>query len=237
MKILLTSDTHTFQDEISQEWLVEADVICHSGDFCLKGTFEEGLAFMEWFKNLPYKHKIFIAGNHDICFDETHNKCSYFRTRHKDYHGKYIEDIRKEVPEGVIYLENSEVVIDGIKFWGSPQTPEFYNWAFNVPRGEAIAEYWNKIPDDVDILLTHGPPHKILDMTAEGDYAGCEELAKAIKRVKPLVNSFGHIHEDRGVQEKEGVLFLNASLVNRQYWVANKPFLIEINENKTVTLL
>jgi len=74
-------------------------------------------------------------------------------------------------------------------------------------------------------------------MTAEGDYAGCEELAKAIKRVKPLVNSFGHIHEDRGVQEKEGVLFLNASLVNRQYWVANKPFLIEINENKTVTLL
>lgn len=237
MKILFTSDTHSFHNEIPQEWLVEADVICHSGDFCMRGNFAEGLGFMEWFEKLPYKHKIFIAGNHDVCFDETHKKCSRYRIEHKNYIGEYIEDIKNKVPSGITYLENSEVVIDGIKFWGSPMTPEFYDWAFNAPRGEALAECWSKAPDDVDVLLTHGPPHKMLDMTIEGVYAGCEELTARLKTIKPLIHSFGHIHEARGSQEKDGTLFLNASLVNRRYWVMNKPYLVEIGDDKTVTLL
>jgi len=101
------------------------------------------------------------------------------------------------------YLENSGVEIDGVKFWGSPWQPEFFNWAFNLPRGRRLAEIWALIPDDTEVLITHTPPYGILDRVDSGEHVGCEDLRRALQRVKPKVHVFGHIHEDRGVVEQK----------------------------------
>lgn len=238
MDITFISDTHTFHREVSDtdNWLPGGDTIVCSGDICLRGEFEEALDFLNWFKELPYKHKIFTPGNHDICFDHEHVKCDLFRKSYHKQSGKYIEDIRNEIPPGITMLENSELVIDGVKFWGSPVTPWFHNWAFNVNRGEAIAQYWDKIPEDVDVIVVHGPPFGILDITLEGDFVGCEDLANRIKVVKPKIVSFGHIHESYGLTINDDIFYVNASVVNRRYWVTNKPQVLHIEQDKTVRL-
>ena len=237
MRILFTSDSHSLQNEIPKQWLKEADAICHSGDICLKGTHQEAVAFMKWFSELPYEHKLFTVGNHDICFDPTHRRYKYFKEDFDRVYPEKIDDIREIIPDNIMLLDNSGIEIEGLKFWGYPQTPEFCSWAFNIPRGEAMTEFTGQIPLDTDILLTHGPPRGILDMTMRGEYVGCEQLLERIKEVKPLVHSFGHIHEARGKVVDGDTLFLNSSVVNLNYFVVNQPHLVEIDEKKIVTLL
>jgi len=90
------------------------------------------------------------------------------------------------------------VIIEGVKFYGSPWQPRFFDWAFNLDRGEEIKKKWDLIPMDTDVLITHGPPYGILDLTHEGEKVGCEELMKAVLRVQPKIHIFGHIHEAYG---------------------------------------
>lgn len=231
------SDSHTYHNSIEKDWMREADTICHSGDICLLGAHKEALDFLEWFSSLPYENKIFTLGNHDICFDEKHHRFEKFRKGHKFHYKEYINDIRDKIPENIILLENSGVTVDGINFWGYPQSPEFFNWAFNVKRGEQMSFYTDKIPDDTDVLLTHGPPFNILDKTINGEIVGCKELLDRVNVVKPIICSFGHIHESYGVLEKDETLFLNSSLLNLKYWVVNKPHLVEIDKDKKVKII
>jgi hypothetical protein len=164
-----------------------------------------------------FKHKIFIAGNHDFGF-EMHT------------------DIAEEFKEkGIIYLFDSEVVIDGVKFYGSPWQPEFYDWAFNLPRGEKLAEKWAKIPGNTDILITHGPAHGMLDWTMSGQLVGCEDLFHRIMEVQPKIHVCGHIHCAYGQKTFNGVEFLNASVLDERYDYANKPIVVDFDtENKEV---
>jgi Icc-related predicted phosphoesterase len=126
----------------------------------------------------------------------------------------------------VIYLQDEGCEIDGIKIWGSPQTPEFFNWAFNCwrsvnefmddPKYDYIGKYWAMIPKDTDILLTHGPPHGIMDMCPQS--VGCEKLKEYIfGKIKPKYHIFGHIHEGRGEEIHEGIQFINASSLDGRY--------------------
>jgi Icc-related predicted phosphoesterase len=111
------------------------------------------------------------------------------------------------MPLGVIYLEHESVTIEGVKIFGSAYTPEFgKNWAFNVPK-DKIAEKWAEIPDDTDILITHGPAKGILDLTqydsrpgADGKsfyQCGCPELLERVLKVQPKYHIFGHIHSEK----------------------------------------
>ena len=69
MKILTISDTHTKHNQIPLEWLEPADMIIHAGDISSMGYLHEIKNFCYWFSKLDqYKHKIFIAGNHDYRF-------------------------------------------------------------------------------------------------------------------------------------------------------------------------
>jgi Icc-related predicted phosphoesterase len=95
------------------------------------------------------------------------------------------------------YLEDEAVTIDGVRFYGSPWQPEFMDWAFNLPRGEALAAVWAKIPVGVDVLVTHGPPAGIGDLV-HGRSTGCAELRRRLDEVAPALHMFGHIHEDGG---------------------------------------
>lgn len=107
--------------------------------------------------------------------------------------------------------------MEGIKFYGSPWQPWYYDWAFNEQRGEKIKAKWDLIPEDTDVLITHGPPMGILDKTLESGHVGCEELVKAVHRIKPKLHIFGHIHEDHGELRLHGTHFVNAASCNLKY--------------------
>jgi Icc-related predicted phosphoesterase len=189
------SDTHNMHLEI-ERYIPKADIIFHTGDCTGTGTTKQIREFCEWYGSLPHKHKILIAGNHDWGFEKDRAK-----------HEKICED------NGIIYLQDSSVTIEGIKIHGSPQTPEFCNWAFNCWRNEkeytwdrqqghygkgyeCITKYWDMIPKDTDVLLTHGPPYDILDKCPRP--VGCEELRKKVMEIEPKFHIFGHIHESAG---------------------------------------
>ena len=154
-----------------------------------------------------------IAGNHDFLFEES---------------PAVADEILEKEGSGIIYLNDSGVELEGLKFWGSPVTPWFYNWAFNRVE-DKIDEHWNLIPDDINILITHGPPYLTLDATRSGLRVGCPGLAEKIKNLTELkVHVFGHIHEAHGIVEKDGVIYVNASILDLHYNVKNSPVILHV---------
>jgi Icc-related predicted phosphoesterase len=222
MKITFISDTHNKHNHLTSNAynniLGSGDVLVHAGDISSMGKSHEITNFLNWFGMTDFKHKIFIAGNHDFGFE---------------FHTDIAEEFKEK---GIIYLFDSEVVIDGVKFYGSPWQPEFHNWAFNLPRGKKLAEKWSKIPTNTDILITHGPVYGILDYAPIGGHVGCEELYKKVFEVKPKIHVCGHIHDSYGQKSIDGVEFLNASVLDDTYQHAHKPIVVEFNtETKEVT--
>lgn len=205
MRIVCISDTHNRHDEIN---VPEGDILVHSGDFTSLGKIEEINKFNEWLGTLPHKHKVIVAGNHDKLFE---------------YNGS----LARTLITNATYLENSGTRIKGLNFWGSPITPRYFDWAFNQERGWPIKRFWDIIPDDTDVLITHGPPFSILDETRMGEFAGCEELLKRVREVKPRWHIFGHIHEGYGAFREGETLYVNASSLNYKYQAVNLPFIIE----------
>ena len=200
-RLVLVSDTHGLHNELI---LPDGDILIHAGDFTRLGGLEEISSFNYWLSKLSYTHKLVIAGNHEKSLE---NQSSLARS----------------ILTNCIYLENSGITIDGINFWGSPVTPKFFNWAFNKERGQEIKFYWDLIPDNTNVLITHGPPHQILDLTFADIHAGCEELRKRILELPNLkLNVFGHIHEGYGYSKLNNVTFINASNLNRNYKCVNK---------------
>ncbi len=206
MKLVIVSDTHLFHPEIEK-----CDLLIHAGDACRYGTMSELKKFLKWFKAAPAKQKIFVPGNHD-----------------KVMEGPRGQNMFKGL-ENVHLLMGESVKIGGFKIWGSPQTPRFFDWAFMYSRGYAP---WEQIPDDTDILITHGPPY------GHGDYVprdnrvvGCIELLNRVAKVKPKLHIFGHIHEGRGITRSDGIpgtAFINASIVDGDYRPIYKPWVIEL---------
>ena len=211
-KCVAISDSHGKHDEITKD-IDSGDIIFHSGDITNKGTPAQILEFLNWFGRLDFKHKIFIAGNHDFGFQPALSAIP-----------PIYPDIAPEFKEmGITYLMDSMVEIDGLKIYGSPWQPRFYDWAFNLDRGEAIAQKWALIPEGLDVLLTHGPVYGILDDTPNGMRVGCEELYKRIAIVKPKIHICGHIHYARGYKDFNGTSYINASNLDERYEYRNKP--------------
>ena len=208
MKIIAISDTHTKHQDVI---IPPGDLLIHAGDVTKMGNKEEVEDFLNWFKDQPCTYKIFIAGNHDFYFETATD-----------------EEIAALIPDGVTYLNDSGIEIEGISIWGSPITPWFYNWAFQRHRGKKIEKHWDLIPEGTDILVVHGPPHGILDKTRFGAKAGCERLTEAIQFIQPKISIFGHIHEDRGMLKKKGTTYINAAVVDLSYEVKHKPYIIEL---------
>ncbi len=213
LKVCAISDTHNRHNKVE---IPECDVLVHTGDYSFTGQKSEVKNFYKWLNKQPAKYKISIQGNHEIGWEDDPDRM--------------YEIAMKECPNG-IHFYNDGIEIEGYNFWGSPVTPEFYDWAFMKSRGMECKKVWIRIPDDTDVLLTHGPPKFILDLCRNG-YVGCEDLAdEVLHRVKPKYHIFGHIHESYGQTNIKGINFINASICDGDYIPNNKPVIFELNDD------
>lgn len=203
----LLSDTHNRHNVCKCDG---GDILIHAGDVSGRGNIDEINEFLDWFADQDYRHLILVPGNHDFAFEEVPNQMA---TECKS--------------RGIILLNDSGVICDGIKIWGSPVQPWFHDWAFNRQRGPAIKKHWDLIPEDTEILITHGPPGGILDMTTgimgePRGGVGCDDLSDKIAKTKVRLHVFGHIHEARGITYQKEVTYVNASFLDRMYYPAAK---------------
>lgn len=207
MKLVCISDTHGQHTKLT---IPPGDVLIHAGDFTKSGKPEEICEFDDWLSTLPHPHKLVIAGNHDFLFEQDPE------------HGQ-------ELLQHATYLEDTGMTIEGREFWGSPVSPRFFNWAFNRDRGADIMRHWELIPDQVDVLITHTPPHQILDRVFYGGYVGCADLRREIEqRIRPRLVVFGHIHESYGQITQGRTTYINASSLDRRYRPVNAPVVFEL---------
>jgi Icc-related predicted phosphoesterase len=214
MRIVCISDTHGYHRELD---VPEAEILIHAGDFMIHGrAIAEIDDFNDWLGSLPHRHKIVVAGNHDLFF-ESNPKAARAHL------------------SNAVYLEHAGVALEGIHFWGCPVTPVLPHMAFAVQRGAASRKYWDKIPIGTDVLITHGPPFGILDKeNIVAKHMGCEQLSKAVLRIQPRLHVFGHIHGGRGREEgPNGTCFLNcAALKGSKLY---PPTVIDIDHRATVS--
>lgn len=214
MRVVCISDTHNCNEQIV---VPDGDLLIHSGDATVNGTVDEIVEFDRWFSRLPHRRKIFVAGNHDWLFERDDRAA------------------RSLLSKDIEYLRDSSTEVDGLQIYGSPWQPRFFDWAFNLNRGPEMAEKWRLIPDDVDILITHGPPHGILDAVPRAwgiENAGCEELRKRVDAIaaasKLKAHIFGHIHCGYGTEIVSGVRFVNGSNCDEQYRPTQLPIVFDI---------
>lgn len=234
MIIDMISDMHGMHNELDlpggDVLIVAGDVLTMSSRNTLSSdnkpsgySVEELASFLDWLRSQSYKHKVFVGGNHDEILEY------YYESR-----GAF--DIKEHFDfNGIHYLLDEEVIIEGVKFYGSPWQPEFFNWSFNLPRnGEELERVWSEIPYDVEVLITHSPPHGVLDTVKSGRSEGCELLKERVEELNSLkLHVFGHIHESSGMNEFPGkVVSVNASMMP---WNERKsrhyPYRYEIKNN------
>lgn len=216
MRFICISDTHMSHRGFS---LPYGDILIHAGDATSTGTPDEVDRFLHWFAAQSHPHKILIAGNHDWLYQKDPVKASSLLEKHP----------------GITYLQDSGVEIEGVKFWGSPWQPWFLDWAFNLPRkGSRLREVWNQIPIDTDVLITHGPPHGVLDQVHGGEHLGCEELKIRLAAVRPRIHLFGHIHDGYGVAQSKLTTYINACTCTEQYQALNRPIVFDLNAGRVV---
>ncbi len=206
LTLVVISDTHGLHDTLE---IPPGDVLVHAGDITPRGDLEDVRSFDRFLAGLEHRHKVVIAGNHDWCF-EREPAAAKAELRH------------------AVYLQDSGVEIEGLRFWGSPWQPWFFDWAFNLERGAEIRAKWELIPGDIDVLITHGPPAGHGDMTARGEPAGCADLLARIGEVRPRFHLFGHIHEGYGTTTDGVTTYINASVCDLGYRPVHPPVVLEI---------
>jgi predicted phosphohydrolase len=249
LTLCVISDTHGKHESLT---LPLADILIFCGDFSFFGDIHHAESFIKWLANQPHEYKIFICGNHDI-----------FAERTKYLFKPLVEEVKDS---GVIYLEDSGVTIEGVKFYGTPWTT-FYGAPSSIVSSadafqattiieqerkpgellppitisydkENLKKYWDKIPQDTDVLITHSPPYAILDKNECGERFGCEHLRKRISEIPSIkYHLFGHIHAGTEKLEKNGVTYVNAAVCDENYKDENykpvySPILLTINIDK-----
>ena len=213
-RICCISDTHSYHRSIQ---IPECDILLHAGDADFRGELNIIDDFCEWMKELPAKQKVVIHGNHSVGHEYGH---------------KREPGLKMLADAGIVYLQDSNVIIDGLKIHGSPYTPRFYDWEYNVDR-DKLGKHWELIPDDTDILLLHGPAYGILDEApcgfGETEHVGCKSLLHHLERLKQLkLFAHGHIHHSYGRVLHNGVHIVNASSCNEVYKPVNPPIIIDL---------
>lgn len=213
MKFCVASDLHGNLVDVP-----DCDALLLCGDYCPYSEHQQWWfrdEFAPWLSKLSKRMKVFgVAGNHDLIFQ------------------KYPELLPKL---DWTYLEDSGTEWNGLKIWGSPWQPRFYDWAFNASEDE-LKEKWKLIPDDTDILLLHGPPRGYGDFSPIGqEHTGSVSLLERIQIVQPKLVCAGHIHFSRGIykipmmvpERVDEVIFINAAVVDENYHLSNEIIILD----------
>jgi predicted phosphodiesterase len=217
MRIVCISDTHMMHSDVC---VPDGDVLIHAGDLTMDGASADIDDAFWWLSEQPHERIIFTPGNHDFDFQRVP---SLRDSLHYSYP-------RVEV------LIDEETIIDGLRVYASPWQPWFYNWAYNFRPGLAGEEEakarWSMIPDDVSILVTHGPVYGILDRTQSGENVGCSVLKARIEELRQLrLHVCGHIHEASGSESIGDVLYVNACSCDAQYQPTHSPIVVDLGES------
>ena len=217
MRVVCISDTHNQLQDIE---IPEGDLLLHAGDLSMSFSTRTPHILAEQIvilSRLPHKHKVFVAGNHDFGFQNNKEAMLEFMQSLNCPSLHYLEH------------ESIELNIRGrkIKIFGSPWQPYFHDWAFNLPRGPALAKKWEDIPLDTDIVLTHTPAGGYLDQCGK-NHVGCHDLTPRLLLVKPKLHVSGHIHVGHGEVTDHGIHFINAAIIGRGYKPANEPYVVDL---------
>ena len=227
-RLVLLADTHNHRISVPP-----GDVLIVAGDLTMGGTIGEMSVAATWLHRVclegSFKAALIICGNHDWL----------------GYHDQTTTRLLFE-EKGLTYLHDQATTIDGINFYGSPYTPRFMDWAFNVDRGPDLARIWSRIPDDTHVLITHGPPMGILDscerMDVSGwecpgrdltkfiEHVGCADLKARIAKLKSLrLHVFGHVHRPGTDFGADGTRYINATIVNESYNPVYSPAVLDLD--------
>lgn len=226
MRIICLADLHGFLPDIPDgDVAIIAGDICPASDhsFWFQQQWLDG-SFRNWAKNLPVKHVVFCAGNHDLYFDGKSVKAPDHLCFMPDW------------PKNVHYLQDSSIVIDGVKIYGSPWSLDYCDWAF---MGDEYKLYdkVRSIPDDVNIWLSHSPANGIMDFNKWGNchIGACAIRDKALSLPNLKLFVFGHLHQKNpsgngpdGDLVKNGIRFVNATIVNEAYEMVYPPIIVDL---------
>lgn len=210
LRIACISDTH----DVFYPQLPEVDAVIHAGDITLSGSPDETFRFLDWFDSLRIKHKLFIGGNHDAFLEK--------------YGASYLPDFKT-----IHMLWNSSYDLEGYKVWGSPVSPAYGHIRAFAREREDLYDFgfWDRIPLDTDIVVTHGPAYGVLDQSlSHSEHLGDIPLYKSLSRIAPQYHICGHIHGGRGTRQIEGTTFINAAVLNEAYqpWAVEDITVIEL---------
>jgi Icc-related predicted phosphoesterase len=206
LTIVCISDTHELHRELE---VPNGDILIHAGDFTMfSKSVAAILEFNEWLEELPHRWKIVVPGNHEFFLEA--------------------DPARRSLISNAIVLINEGVEIAGLKIWGSPATP-LYGGAFGLSSPADRTRLYATIPEDVNILVTHGPPYGILDASQGAlHHAGCPQLLEAVSRLKPQLHVFGHVHGAHGMVSTEATLFVNAALLGHDGDLDASPIVLRM---------
>jgi predicted phosphodiesterase len=208
MRLVMISDTHGRHADLT---IPDGDVLVHAGDFTRhrRDQYQDTTDFSDWLGSLPHAHKIVIAGNHDVGFERQ-------------------PEILPGLLKHCLYLQDKAALVMGFKFYGSPWQPRFFDWAFNLERGEPLRRVWARIPTDTDVLITHTPPMGILDRNEYDERFGCADLLARVRGLAPQVHVFGHAHGGYGIEIQNGTAFVNAASVDEAYKPVHAPLVLDL---------
>jgi Icc-related predicted phosphoesterase len=201
MRVVCIADTHGQHDRIT---VPDGDVLIHAGDATGLGRIHELLSFDAWLGELPHKHKFFVPGNHDRCFQR------------EPWVRGLLTNAQLLLDSGVTFFHERKWTI-----YGTPWTLRFMNWAFLVDSEAELLSKYRRVSDGWDIVVTHGPPAGTLD-----DGKGSTALRTILKKRRPLLHVFGHIHEGYGQQD----WMVNASICDGENRVTNEPIVVDLAE-------
>lgn len=219
MKVVAISDVHCKWNKLI---IPECDLLISAGDYSFLGEPHVVKDFHKWFSKQPAKHKISLQGNHE---------------KQVEKNFAISKQIAEEACPGIHFIDEGLVEVEGTKIWCSAITPFFCNWAWNRYPGDEIQKHWDRIPDGMDIVVTHGPVFGILDSLMnfngqkcewEEKHLGCPQLLKRVLEVKPKLHIGGHIHPGYGMKTQDGITFINAAICDDSYNAVNQPIVTEI---------
>lgn len=225
VRFVCISDTHN-SNGLMRHAIPGGDVLLHAGDFTMVGSAKEVDAFNAFLGTLSHRNKFVIAGNHELSFDPNTTWLAASREQ------AALDDAVSAMKQRLVnctYLEDTEATVFGLKVYGSPWQPWHNSWAFNLQRGRALLDRWDRIPADTDVLLTHTPPVGHGDLCVLDQHVGCVELLSVVQhRVRPRFHVFGHIHEGYGTTTDGQTVFVNASICDVRYRPVNAPIIFDV---------